>query len=87
MYFKKGKQQQDDQTAPPALVDGEAQKDSTTGDESKVKSLKHDPTDLIYPSGIKLFLLMTSIFVGMFLVSLVRSKQQTPSGVLSLHVS
>lgn len=28
--------------------------------------------DIIYPSGLKLALLMTSIFVGMFLVSLVR---------------
>lgn len=31
-----------------------------------------DHTDIIYPSGLKLALLMTSIFVGMFLVSLVR---------------
>jgi hypothetical protein len=31
-----------------------------------------DRADIIYPSGLKLALLMMSIFVGMFLVSLVR---------------
>lgn len=31
-----------------------------------------DHTSIIYPSGLKLALLMMSIFVGMFLVSLVR---------------
>ena len=29
-------------------------------------------TDFVYPSGFRLALLMTSIFVGMFLVALVR---------------
>jgi hypothetical protein len=32
------------------------------------------PTDFVYPSGLRLALLMISIFVGMFLVALVRSK-------------
>ena len=33
---------------------------------------RNDQTDIIYPSGLKFGLLMMSIFVGMFLVSLVR---------------
>lgn len=33
---------------------------------------RKDDTDIIYPSGLKLALLIMSIFVGMFLVSLVR---------------
>jgi hypothetical protein len=32
------------------------------------------PTDFVYPSGFRLALLMISIFVGMFLVALVRSE-------------
>jgi hypothetical protein len=32
------------------------------------------PTDLVYPSGFRLALLMISIFIGMFIVVLVRSK-------------
>ncbi len=47
-----------------------------------------DHTAIIYPSGLKLALLMMSIFVGMFLVSLVRERsasvspprQQAPPG-------
>lgn len=35
--------------------------------------LKPVQSDHVYPSGLKLALLMTSIFVGMFLVALVRS--------------
>ena len=31
-----------------------------------------DQAEIIYPSGLKLALLLMSIFVGMFLVSLVR---------------
>jgi hypothetical protein len=31
------------------------------------------PTDFAYPSGLRLALLMISIFVGMFLIVLVRS--------------
>lgn len=30
-----------------------------------------DKDDIVYPTGLKLALLMTSIFIGMFLVSLV----------------
>jgi hypothetical protein len=40
------------------------------------------PTDFVYPSGLRLVLLMTSIFVGMFLIVLVRSNQQTPPRAL-----
>jgi hypothetical protein len=32
------------------------------------------PADFVYPSGFRLALLMISIFVGMFLVALVRSE-------------
>lgn len=34
--------------------------------------------DFVYPSGMKLVLLMTSIFIGMFLVALVSGKQPSP---------
>jgi len=44
-----------------------ASEPSTVADESKDRQ-----TDIIYPSGLKLALIMTSIFVSMFLVSLVR---------------
>jgi hypothetical protein len=45
--------------------------EGTAVEDSKAKDLKHVPTDIVYPSGLKLALLMTSIFVTMFLVSLV----------------
>ncbi|RFU29507.1 hypothetical protein B7463_g6846, partial [Scytalidium lignicola] len=44
-------------------------------DRAKVKELKQHiqtDTDIIYPSGLKLTLLMMSIFIGMFLISLDR---------------
>ena len=34
-----------------------------------------EPTNYEYPKGLKLVLLMTSIYICMFLVALVRSKQ------------
>lgn len=49
-----------------------AGKESMAADKSKTEDLKHTHTDSIYPSGLKLALLIMSIFVGMFLVSLVR---------------
>jgi len=39
-----------------------------------------ESSDIIYPSGIKLALLMTSIFVGMFLVALVCLEHWTSPG-------
>jgi hypothetical protein len=71
MFKKKGKQLQEGEIAPPAPMDGEAPT-CTAAEESKAKDLKRIPTDIIYPSGLKLALLMISIFVSMFLVSLVR---------------
>ncbi|KAF2494568.1 MFS general substrate transporter [Lophium mytilinum] len=41
-------------------------------DGAKIKETKGMPTDIVYPSGLKLALIMASIFVGMFLVSLDR---------------
>jgi hypothetical protein len=74
MWFKKEeKQPQEDEIAPPAPMDGEA------ADESKAKDLKRIDTDIIYPSGLKLALLIMSIFVGMFLVSLVRERPASVS--------
>lgn len=74
MWFKKKeKQPQEDEVAPSAPMDGEAT------DESKAKDLKRIDTDIIYPSGLKLALLIMSIFVGMFLVSLVRERPASVS--------
>jgi hypothetical protein len=71
MLFIKGKQPQEDEITMPAPMDGEAPS-CTAADESKAKNLKRNDIDSTYPSGLKLALLMMSIFVGMFLVSLVR---------------
>lgn len=66
------------ENAPPMRVHGEprtctdlAGEEGTAADESKARGFKQDHTDEIYPSGPKLVLLMMSVFVGMFLVSLV----------------
>ena len=80
MLFKKKEQQpQEDEIAQPVPMDGEAptctdpaSEEGTAADESKAKELKHIHTDIIYPSGLKLALLMMSVFVSLFLVSLVR---------------
>jgi hypothetical protein len=79
LFRKEGKHPQEDEIAPPAIMDGKAptctdpaSQESTITDESKAKDLRHADTDIVYPSGLKLALLMTSIFTGMFLVSLVR---------------
>lgn len=68
-----------DEIAPPMLMPGEfrtctdlAGEEGTAADESKARSFKQDHTDEIYPSDPKLALLIMSVFVGMFLVSLVR---------------
>lgn len=44
---------------------------STEEDIVAAPSSPPDDTDIVYPTGLKLALLMTSMFVGMFLVSLV----------------
>ena len=71
LFKKKGrKQPQEDDIEPPAAIDSDAPT-CTAADEGKTKDLKHIHTDITYPSGLKLALLMMSIFVSMFLVSLV----------------
>jgi hypothetical protein len=72
------------QFVPPTPMDNTAsikadpvsEKDTTA--ESKVKDVQgiQTATDIVYPSGLKLVLLMISIFVGLFLVALVRCKSQ-----------
>ena len=71
MLFKKGKEPQEDEITMPAPMDDEAP-NCTAADETKAKDLKRNDLDSTYPSGLKLALLMMSIFVGLFLVSLVR---------------
>jgi hypothetical protein len=85
LFKKKGSPPQKDEIIRPAPTDSEpaihidpASEKDTAADESK--NLKRIDTDTIYPSGLKLALLMTSMFVGMFLVALVRSKLQIPLG-------
>lgn len=87
MLFKeKEKQQQEDQLSPPLPIDGEAPicmdepgEESTPTDESNAKEFKSINAETTYPSGLKLALLMMSIFVGMFLVSLVSQGQASIS--------
>lgn len=71
MFKKKEKQQSQKEVVPPAPMDGEAPTCTAT-DESKAKDLTPSDTDIVYPSGVKLALLLMSIFVSMFLVALVR---------------
>jgi hypothetical protein len=49
-----------------------SEKDTTA--ESNVNDIQaiQSATEIVYPSGLKLVLLMVSIFVGLFLVALVR---------------
>ena len=77
LFKKKVKQPQEDNIAPPALMDGEKPTSTgATGEDGVAADESKDPkrieTDISYPSGLKLALLMISIFIGMFLVSLVR---------------
>lgn len=39
------------------------------------KTEPSDKSDFVYPSGLRLALLMTSIFISMFLVALVRTQR------------
>lgn len=66
MLFKKKEiRLQEDEIADPA-----GEKEVAAG-ESQANDLDRIPTETVYPSGLKLALLMTSIFVGIFLVALV----------------
>lgn len=64
--------------SPPATeggekpVTGEDGKDAPVDQSKDIKGKGQDQTDIIHPTGLKLALLMISIFIGMFLVSLVR---------------
>jgi hypothetical protein len=66
-------QQQRNTMSLPASEGGEK---PVTGKDAPVsqatKGQAQDQADIVYPTGMKLALLMISIFVGMFLVSLVR---------------
>ena len=69
MLFKnKEKVPQENDVSPPAPMDAEP--------KAKDQDLRLVHSDHVYPSGLKLALLMTSIFVGMFLVALVRSSSR-----------
>ena len=76
LFKKKGKQPQEDpsESTPPETMDSDqtgekVKEEGTAANESKVKA---KDSDIVYPSGLKLAFLMSSIFIGMFLVSLVR---------------
>jgi hypothetical protein len=78
MFKKKERQQAPDQPAPsahkhdesPTYTNSTSEQGETT-DAPKKNDVKPIQDDTTYPSGLKLALLMTSIFIGMFLVSLV----------------
>jgi hypothetical protein len=80
MLFKK----KEGKFVPPTPMDNTAsikaypvsEKDTTA--ESKVKDVQgiQTTTYIVYPSGLKLVLLTISIFVGLFLVALVRYESQ-----------
>jgi hypothetical protein len=69
MLEEKTKHPQEKQLPPPAHPSIDV-----TKQRGEAKDLKpiHGDTDIVYPSGMKLALLITSVFVSMFLVSLVR---------------
>ena len=83
MFFKRGKKE--DQ-APNVVADGSitsaphpdpnATADEEGADPKTEEGLAPVRTtateDIVYPSGLKLVLLMTSVFMSMFLVALVR---------------
>jgi hypothetical protein len=61
----------------PAAAEPEAQtrEDPRLEDESTTKnaeSLEHDEDNTQYPSGLKLFVIISSLFLAIFLVALVR---------------
>lgn len=59
--------------APSPSVEAPASKEvGNDVEKATTKDGKNDDSDVVYPSGLKLWLLVMSIFVGMFLSSLVR---------------
>jgi hypothetical protein len=82
MLFKKtGGRQEGHADMTPSSIDDNGASDPENSSQltagldaasPKAKGLESVPPDIVYPSGLKLVLLMTSIFVSMFLVSLVR---------------
>ncbi len=75
MLFKKHKNQlREDDIGPSAAKDNDGQTYTEQPNE------KEPPDNIVYPSGIKLALLMISIFIGMFLVALVCSTLRSFSG-------
>jgi hypothetical protein len=80
LFGKKDRQPEEVADASPASVKEDSQSSTNSqpntvaevgADASKPKDIAGNPTDIVYPSGLKLALLLTSIFVSMFLVSLV----------------
>jgi hypothetical protein len=79
MLLKNKKQQpQEEEIATTVPTDTKA-----TNGAGLVSEKDTAADDVDYPSGLKLAVLMTSMFIGMFLVSLVRSTQQNSPGVCS----
>ncbi|KAH6892599.1 MFS multidrug transporter [Thelonectria olida] len=82
MFKKKERQQSPEEPAPSAPSTPNHDKAPTypnstseqgePADAPKANGLKPVHDDIVYPKGLKLALLMTSIFIGMFLVSLDR---------------
>lgn len=62
------------QVEAAVLVNIMLKKKEKRSQEQEIELAPMDHDDIIYPSGLKLALLMMSIFVSMFLVSLVRLK-------------
>ncbi len=64
-------------TGPLADVDAAAAADDDDDDDDVPADLAQArstaPEDIVYPSGLKLALLLSSIFISMFLVALVRA--------------
>jgi hypothetical protein len=90
LFKKKGKQPQKDDISPPthtpmddktptSAAAAGAEDMATDKSKAKANELKDIRTNIIYPSGLKLAMLMLSIFVGMFLISLVRSRSASVS--------
>ncbi len=78
LFKKKEKQPQQDEIPPTVESKVSTSSDPTVekdvaANELEAQNPKPITTDIVYPSGLKLVLLMISIFVGMFLVALVRS--------------
>ncbi len=81
LFKKKIEQPLEDEVPSPTTMERKiststnpiGEKDAAA-DESEANNLERTPTDIVYPSDLKLVLLMISMFVGMFLVALVSSR-------------